>query len=251
MSLPLSYAGWYPLAIAMKVLLSFAHPDDETFSVAGTVIQLVRAGHRVSLLTATFGQMGLSADIKVDSPEHLGRIRKQEMENAAKITGISTIHYFGLMDGQLYKYRVITLANKILQILKDEKPEVVITFDKKGASNHPDHIKMSYATTHAFKEYMKKTNKHVRLYHTATPRSYYVQYEKAGLETNTGFGQAKGVYDSHITTTIDISDVFQLKLKALECHKTQAKDVARYKSRMEHVDLKKEYLKLIAENTII
>lgn len=235
----------------MKVLLSFAHPDDETFSVAGTVTKLVKSGHKVSLITATYGQMGLSADIKVDSPEHLGQIRKKEMEEAAKITGISKIHYFGLMDGELYKSKITTLADKILPVMMDEEPDIVITFEKKGGSNHPDHIRMSYATTHAFKEYMKSSKKHVRLYHTVTPRSYYVQYEKAGLETNTGFGQAKGVYDSHITTTVDISDVFELKLNALNCHRTQGKDVVRYKSRLKHVDLKKEYLKLMIENGVI
>jgi LmbE family N-acetylglucosaminyl deacetylase len=234
----------------MKILLSFAHPDDETFSVAGTVIKMFKAGYKISLITATYGQMGLSADIKVDSPEHLGRIRKGEMEEAAKITGISKIHYFGLMDGELYKQKITALADKILPVMLEEKPDIVITFEKKGGSNHPDHIRMSYATTHAFKEYLKSAKKLIRLYHTVTPRSYYVQYEKAGLETNTGFGHAKGVYDSHITTTIDISDVFELKLKALACHKTQSKDVARYKSRHEHVDLKKEFLKLMIENGI-
>lgn len=234
----------------MKILLSYAHPDDETFSVAGTVIKLVKAGHQVSLITSTYGQMGLSADIEVKGPEELGQIRKKEMENAAKITGISKIHYFGLMDGELYKYRVTTMANKILPIMQQEKPDIVITFEKKGGSNHPDHIKMSYSTTHAFRDYMKKIDKHVRLYHTVTPRSYYTQYEKSGLGTNTGFGNAKGVYDSHITTTVDISDVFELKLKAIECHQTQAKDVARYKTRMKQVDLKKEFFKLIIENSI-
>lgn len=235
----------------MKILLSFAHPDDETFSIAGTVIKLVKSGHQVSLITSTFGQMGLSADIKVSGPEELGQIRKKEMEEAAKITGISKIHYFGLMDGELYKSKITTLANKILPIMILEQPDIVITFEKKGGSNHPDHIRMSYATTRAFKEYMKNSSKQVKLYHTVTPRSYYVQYEKSGLETNTGFGHAKGVYDSHITTTTDISDVFDLKLKALDCHKTQMKDVLRYKSRMDHVDLKKEYLKLILENGIV
>lgn len=234
----------------MKVLLSYAHPDDETFSVAGTVIKLVKVGHQVSLITATYGQMGLSADIKVSGPDELGQIRKAEMENAAKITGISKIHYFGLMDGELYKYRVSAMADKILPIMLQEEPDIVLTFEKKGGSNHPDHIKMSYSTTHAFREYMKKSKKQVKLYHTVTPRSYYTQYEKSGLGTNTGFGNAKGVYDSHITTTVDISDVFELKLKAIECHKTQAKDVGRYKTRMEQVDLKKEFFKLIAENSI-
>ena len=235
----------------MKVLLSFAHPDDETFSSAGTIIKLVKAGHQVSLITATYGQMGLSADIKVDGPEHLGQIRKQEMEDAAKVTGISKIHYFGLMDGELYQERTSLLAEKVLEIMRDERPDIVITFDKKGGSNHPDHIKMSAATTRAFKSYIQKIKKYVRLYHTATPRSYFKTYLKAGLVTDTGFGQAKGVHDSTITTSVDITDVFNLKMQALEHHQTQAKDVARYKTRLEYVNLKKEYFRLVLESGII
>lgn len=234
----------------MKVLLSFAHPDDETFAVAGTVIKLVKNSHRVSLITSTYGQMGLSADIKVSGPEELGQIRQQEMENAAKITGISRIHYFGLMDGDLNKLRISTLTNRILPIMLDEQPDIVITFDKNGGSNHPDHIRMSNASTSAFREYMKKSQKYVRLYHTVIPRSYYVLYEKMGV-ANTGFGLPKGVPDSQITTTVDISDVFEIKLQAIECHKTQAKDMERYKTRMGQVDLKKEFFKLIAENSLI
>jgi LmbE family N-acetylglucosaminyl deacetylase len=234
----------------MKVLLSFAHPDDETFTLAGSIIKWVKAGHQISLITATYGQMGLSADIKVDSPEHLGQLRKVEMENAAKITGISKIHYFGLMDGDLQNESDASLIDKILLIMQEEKPDVVITFEKNGGSNHPDHIKMSAVTTQAFKEYLADSKKHVRLYHTVTPQSYYAEYVKAGV-ANTGFGTPKGVPDEQITTFLDVTDVFDLKMKAIECHKTQWKDVERYKSRMHQVDLKKEFLQLIAENAVI
>ncbi len=234
----------------MKVLLSFAHPDDETFTLAGSIIKWVKSGVQVSLITATYGQMGLSADIKVDSPDHLGQIRKGEMEEAAKITGISKIHYFGLMDGELENEETSELVNKIGAIIEEEKPDVVITFEKNGGSNHPDHIKMSLASTMAFKDYLKKTKKHVRLYHTVTPQSYYAEFAKAGV-ANTGFGEPKGVSDEQITTILDVTDVFDLKMKAIECHKTQWKDVERYKSRMQQVDLKKEFLQLILENEIV
>lgn len=234
----------------MKVLLSYAHPDDETFTLAGSIIKWVKSGHQVSLITATYGQMGLSADIKVESPEHLGQIRKGEMENAAKITGISKIHYFGLMDGELEKEPTDQLVGHISSIIQSEQPDVVITFEKNGGSNHPDHIKMSLASTIAFKHYLKHSKKHVRLYHSVTPQSYYAEFAKAGV-ANTGFGEPKGVPDEHITTIIDVTDVFDLKMKAIESHKTQWKDVERYKSRMQQVDLKKEFLQLIAENNIL
>lgn len=231
----------------MKILLVFAHPDDESFSCSGTLIKLVSQGAQISLITATYGQMGLSAEIQVSSPEELGEIRKKELQEVAKIIGIKKIHFFGLMDGQLFKYPLKTLVKKILPIMGEESPDVVITFDKKGGSNHPDHIKISKAATDAFGEYMKRVKKYVRLYHTVTPRSYYAKYKKAGL-ANTGFGTPNGVLDSQITTRVDISDVFDQKMRVLACHKTQMKDVDRYKKRGELVDLKVEFFKLIAEN---
>jgi len=234
----------------MKILLSFAHPDDETFTLAGSIIKWVKSGAKVSLITATYGQMGLSADIAVESPTHLGQIRKGEMEGAAKITGISKIHYFGLMDGELKNESDDELTDKILSIMKDEQPDVVITFEKNGGSNHPDHIKMSAVTTQAFSKYLSDSKKHVRLYHTVIPQSYFAEFAKAGV-ANSGFGEPKGVPDEHITTILDVTDVFDLKIKAIECHKTQWKDVERYKSRMQQVDLKKEFLQLIAENAVI
>lgn len=234
----------------MKVLLSFAHPDDETFTLAGSIIKWVKSGAKVSLITATYGQMGLSADITVESPTHLGQIRKSEMEGAAKITGISKIHYFGLMDGELKNESDDELIDKVLSIMKDEQPDVVITFEKNGGSNHPDHIKMSAVTTQAFSQYLSDSKNHVRLYHTVIPQSYYAEFAKAGV-ANSGFGEPKGVPDDQITTILDVTDVFDLKMKAIECHKTQWKDVERYKSRMQKVDLKKEFLQLIAENLVI
>jgi N-acetylglucosamine malate deacetylase 2 len=233
----------------MKVLLVYAHPDDESFSCSGTLIKLAQKGAQISLITATYGQQGLTGPYKVKTLDEVGEIRKKELEQAAKIIGIQKIHYFGMMDGTLYKYRITTLAKKVLPVMKDENPDIVITFEKKGGSNHPDHIRMSYAATHAFREYMAASKKHVRLYHTVTPRSYYVRYEKLGL-ANTGFGSPKGVLDSHITTKVDISDVFDQKLKVLACHKTQEKDVERYLTRGKHVDLKVEFFKLIAENAL-
>lgn len=239
----------YSKVTEMKILLIFAHPDDEAFSSSGTMIKAIQKGAEVSLITATLGQAGQTGELKVDSPDELGEIRKKELEAAAKIIGIQKIHFFNLMDGELYKYKIKTLSRKILPIMEQIQPDIVITFEKRGGSKHPDHIKISYAATHAFREYMPKAKKHVRLYHTVTPRSYFVQYEKLGL-ANSGFGMPKGVYDSHITTKIDVSNVFDQKMKALECHKSQSKDIERYKKRGEHVNLKIEFFKLIDENGI-
>ncbi len=231
-------------------LFVFAHPDDETFATGGTIKKLVNSGVTVKLITATTGQSGQYGDVKVNSPKHLGEIRKLELENAAKILGLSEIFYLGLYDGELYKEKVASLAKKILEIIEKEEPDIVITFEKHGGSNHPDHKKISASTTAAFKNYLQKSKKYVRLYHTAQPRSYLKRYADIGL-LNTGFGNPKGVNDADITTSVDISDVYELKSKAAMCHKTQSEDWKRFLKRAEHVNLKIEYFKLILENSLI
>lgn len=234
----------------MKALFIFAHPDDETFGTGGTIVKLFKKGVIVNVITATTGQAGQTGEYGKITPSRLGEIRKKEQSEAARILGISKTYYLGLMDGQLYKYRITKLAGMLLPLIKEENPDLVVTFEKHGASNHPDHKRISYAATRAFKEYMKSAKKHVRLYHIAVPKSYLVEYEKAGIMM-TAFGKPRGTADRHITTVMDISGVFEIKDKAARCHISQKKDWERFLKRMEHVDLKKEFFELIAENTLI
>lgn len=234
----------------MKALFIFAHPDDETFGTGGTIARLVKEGIEVSVITATSGQAGMTGKYGDIAPDELGKIRQKEQAEAAKILGVSKTRYLGLMDGQLYKYKVRELADILLPLIKEENPDIVVTFEKHGASNHPDHKKISYSATHAFREYMKFANKHVRLYHLAVPKSYLAIYEKAGLSMKT-FGKAHGTHDKHITTVIDTTEVFRIKDKAARAHKTQASDWERFIKRMDIVDLKKEYFELIAENNLV
>lgn len=234
----------------MKILLIFAHPDDETFSSGGSIARMVKKGAKIKLITATYGQAGQTGEYGKITPEELGEIRKKEQEEACRILGISKVYHFGMMDGQLYKYRVATLVKKILPIIKKESPDVVVTFEKGGGSNHPDHKKISAAATEAFKGYMVISKKRVRLYHTVMPKSHLKAMVKAGIDSF-GFGKLKGVMDSNVTTIVDVSETFEIKKKAAYCHKSQMKDVERFLKIAEAVGYKKEFFRLILENQIV
>jgi N-acetylglucosamine malate deacetylase 2 len=233
----------------MKIIFIFAHPDDETFSNGGTISKLTKNGHTVKLITATKGEAGEPGNPPITTKENIGKVREQELLNAAKILGISQIFFLGFIDGTLKNIPQNKLQIKIMQILNKEKPDVVITFDKTGASNHPDHIAISKAATASFTKYMKKQTKHIRLYHTANPKSNIVIMQKAGIAYN-AFGKTEGTADEYITTRIDISQFFKYKVKALKCHKTQHQDWERYLKREFVIDLKTEYFQLISENNI-
>ncbi len=226
----------------------FAHPDDESFSSGGTIAKLAKLRHNIILITATKGEEGLIGDPPVTTKENVGKTREQELRLASKILGIKKVKFLGFIDATLSKC-ISALKPKILKILQKELPDIVVTFDKHGGSNHPDHIAISKSTTQAFEKYMKLSKKHVRLYHTATPRSYLKKYDKEGL-SYTVFGKIKGTKNSDITTIVDIGETFSLKVAALKMHKTQNKDVDRYLKRSKIVNLKKEFFKLIRENNL-
>jgi N-acetylglucosamine malate deacetylase 2 len=234
----------------MKALLIFAHPDDETFGCGGTIAKLVQEGAAVNLITATTGQAGMTGIHGDITPEELGKVREKEHAEAAKILEISKIHYLGLMDGAVSETSVEELVKMLMPLIGEENPDLVITFEKNGASNHPDHKQMSKAATEAFKQWMGTVKKHVRFYYLSVPVSYLKAYEKAGLSMK-AFGEALGTSDEDITTVVDISGTFEIKDKAARKHVSQASDWERFIKRMDIVDLKKEYFELAAENTLI
>ncbi len=233
----------------MKFTFVFAHPDDETFSSGGTIAKLTKQKHKVTLITATKGEAGEPGNPPITTREKIGEVREQELRRAAKILGISNIHFLGFIDGKVRYTRNKKLEGKILSILKKENPDVVITFDKSGGSNHPDHKAISRATTKIFEEYKKFAKKHVRLYHTAMPRSFVKRFEKQGLGYS-AFGKVRGVTDKNITTLVDIEKTLSTKIKALKEHKTQHQDWERFLKRVDVVNFKHEFFKLIDENEL-
>ena len=232
----------------MKIIFVFAHPDDESFSSGGTIVSLKNNHATIKLITATKGEGGETNGIC--KKEELGSIREKELKRAAKVLGIDEIFFLGYKDGTLINIPKNKLIQEILKILKYENPDIIITFDKNGGSNHPDHKTISKAATYAFMEFSKSSKKRVALYHTAIPQSYLKRYKKSGLEYK-AFGEMIGTPDERITTVIDIKNTYSKKIKALMHHKTQQKDVERYLKRGKFVDLKKEFFRLISESSFI
>ncbi|MCL6096810.1 MAG: PIG-L family deacetylase [Patescibacteria group bacterium] len=233
----------------MKFLFVFAHPDDETFSSGGTIAKLTAAKHKVKLITATKGEAGEPGNPPITTREKIGEVREQELRRAAKILGISDIFFLGFIDGKVRYARNKKLEGKILSIFKKEKPDVIITFDKTGGSNHPDHKAIGKATTNVFFDYKGLVDKHVRLYHTAMPRSFVKEFEKQGLGYN-AFGKVRGVADKNITTLVDIEKTLNTKIKALKEHKTQHQDWERFLKRMGKIKFQYEFFKLVDENKL-
>lgn len=227
-----------------KILLVFAHPDDESFSCAGTVIHYVRNGTIVKLICATRGEAGTIGEPPVCLPEELGEVRTQELKTAAKIISIKQIFFLGLRDGTLTMFSLRFLANLIAPILIREKPDLVITFAKTGISGHDDHIVISKAATLAFKRYVKAIKHKAKLYYTTLPQSMVEEMRKKGMIKDVFRRTFQGTPDKEITIKRDIRDTLQTKIKALMSHKTQNKDWQRYLKRMKNGYSNYEYFVL-------
>ena len=195
------------------LLLVFAHPDDESSSVAGTTAKYAQRGVSVDLICATRGEKGTRLDVPPDVDTAVAR--EAGLRIAAGITGIRDIYLLGYMDGDLERVSVGEVANRVMKIMEKVQPEVVITFGPDGISGHPDHKAISQATTIAFEMLAESGNGPRKLYYVTIPESALAEI---GNEDLNGI---KTRPDDEVTTTINITGHLDTKIRALEAHSSQ------------------------------
>ncbi len=256
-----------------KLLLAFAHPDDESFACAGTVAKYVASGWTVHLVCATRGEAGSGGPYGEVSPENLGNIRQKELEEAGKLLGISSITFLGYKDGTLFGLNPGELEDKLYQQISGFAPDAVITFEPNGISNHPDHTKICLSTTYAFQKYARDVaiahgeieirisqrgrrslleadteegkQAEPRLYYACMPESVAAYLKKQKNIPTESFGKPwVGTPDKLVTTVIDIKRFKSKKIYALLAHKSQQSDVDRFLSLPTQPLIQQEYFLL-------
>ncbi len=196
-----------------SLLLVFAHPDDESSSVAGTTAKYTQLGVPVDLICATRGEKGTRLDVPPDVDT--ATAREAGLRVAADITGIRNIYFLGYVDGDLEKADIGEVADRIVNIMRKVQPEIVITFGPDGISGHPDHRAISKATTAAFELLMESVNGPRKLYYVTIPESALTEIRNEDID---------GVItrpDEEVTTIINISEQLDTKIRALESHSSQ------------------------------
>lgn len=146
-----------------KTMVFFgAHPDDEAFGVGGTLARYAAAGVKVYYACATRGEAGEAAPEYLKGYATMGDMRWAEMECSARILGLAGIIHLGYRDSGMpgskdNKHPEALIAAPLervngsaVKVIRDIKPEVVITFDPIGGYRHPDHIAVHNATAKAF-----------------------------------------------------------------------------------------------------
>jgi LmbE family N-acetylglucosaminyl deacetylase len=131
------------------LLFVFAHPDDESFSGAGTAMKYAAAGARVVLVTATLGERGKCGDPPICPAEELPAVRERELRTAAGIIGFHDLVLLHHRDRELADVPPDEIRRTLVAIVRRERPAVVFTFDPNGFNVHPDHVAVSRFTSDA------------------------------------------------------------------------------------------------------
>lgn len=126
----------------------WAHPDDEAYLSAGLMIRAVEAGHRVVCVTATKGEAGFPADDGRSAPERMA-LRESELAGCLSVLGVTEHRWLGYGDGRCAEVPDGQVATSLAAIIREVRPDAVLTFGPDGGTGHPDHIAACRWTTRA------------------------------------------------------------------------------------------------------
>ncbi|GCE30262.1 mycothiol S-conjugate amidase [Dictyobacter alpinus] len=233
-----------------------AHPDDEVFGTGGTFAYYNEQGVRTVLVTATLGEEGEIVDPALDEQAkaamfpRLGEVRREELKQAVAALDIQESRLLGFRDSGMagrdsnqhpdsfHQANFAEAVKRLVALIREFKPQVIVTYDAFGGYGHPDHIQANRITNAAFDaageprcypELNLPPWQPSRLYYTAMPRSFMVQAMKAAQESgepgpwnNPEMNTAiMGTPDEQISTRIDVRKYIDKKIQALTAHKTQ------------------------------
>ena len=219
------------------LLIVHAHPDDESISTGGAMLKARAGGHRVVLVTATRGEAGeiYNMDPETTRP-HLGEVRTKELETAARILGVNRGEFLDYRDSGMagtaenedprsfHQAPIEEAAGKLAAILREEKPDVVVTYDQDGTYGHPDHIKAHHVTNAALDLLEKEGWRPRKLYYMAIPRSLMQQFREQlpeeAQQDDIG-SRIIGTPDELVTTKVDVSEYVDRKRDAFRAHVSQ------------------------------
>ena len=137
----------------LKVLTFFAHPDDETMFLGGTLAFLTERGVEVYFVCATRGEGGERGDPPICLQEELGFVREEELRCAVNVLGGSSLKFFDYQDpqvgpdGELYPFTndLDGLIDRLIKEIIKTKPQVILTHGIEGEYGHPGHVQAHQA----------------------------------------------------------------------------------------------------------
>ncbi|MGI8882263.1 MAG: N-acetyl-1-D-myo-inositol-2-amino-2-deoxy-alpha-D-glucopyranoside deacetylase [Jatrophihabitans sp.] len=244
-----------------RLLLVHAHPDDETIGTGATIAHYVAAGAQVTVLTCTLGEWGEIlvpelAELEATRGDQLGGYRMGEMAAAMTALGVVDHRYLGAPGRYRDSGMIGTSANSdprafwrgatdsevfdaavddLLTVIRDVRPQVVVTYNPGGGYGHPDHMMAHRVSTEAVRRAADPGHRPdlgaewtvSKFYWTARPTSvlagqldelrampgpYDVPVDAAELPSDE---------DALVTSRVDASEQTSAKVAAMRCHATQ------------------------------
>ncbi len=247
-----------PLDHPHRVMLVHAHPDDEVISTGGTMAHYASEHALVTLITCTLGEEGEVVvpelrHLAADQDDQLGPRRIEELAAACEALGVQDHRFLGGAgrwrdSGMMglptndrpdcfWQADLAEATRDLVAIMREVRPQVVITYDENGGYGHPDHIQAHRVALAAYERCsdpsyepgLGVTWQPSKLYYTAIPRSQFREGMKAlreqGHETPFEEGDEPSfiVDDELVTTSIDTADQIPAKVAAMRAHASQIK----------------------------
>jgi N-acetyl-1-D-myo-inositol-2-amino-2-deoxy-alpha-D-glucopyranoside deacetylase len=252
-------------APARRLLLVHAHPDDESLGTGATMARYVDEGVHVTLVTCTSGEEGevvlpSLAHLAADKDDALGPHRQIELAAAMQVLGVTDHRFLGgpgaYRDSGMmgtpsndrsecfWRADLLEAARHLVKVIREVRPQVLVTYDDFGGYGHPDHINAhrvamyaaALAAAASFAPELGKPWDITKIYWTAFPRSVFLAQARraieAGMENPLGEfdlddaaavdgAMPWAVDDALVTTAIDGQDFVSRKVDALKAHATQ------------------------------
>jgi LmbE family N-acetylglucosaminyl deacetylase len=231
----------------LSLLGVFAHPDDEEL-MGGVYAQAASEGIRTGLICATRGEKGEISDPALATAENLGEVREHELRAACAVLGIKHLWFLDYKDSGMagtpenddpqcfLRSSEDEALEKIVRIVRDFRPTVMVTFDETGAYGHPDHLTIERLSIAAFEAAGDPARlptagdswRPARLYYSGFPRSAMMKWVELARQHDPShmFAQldasAMGIEDTRITNKVDVSRWRDVKRQARKMHRTQA-----------------------------
>lgn len=220
---------------SLKLLVVFAHPDDESMGMGGALAKYSAEGVDTHLVCASRGERGwFGPEGEHPGFEILGQTRSAELQNAVTALGMKSLNFLGYIDGDVDKADHAEAISRIVTHIRRIKPQVVVTFPPDGNYGHPDHIAIGQFTSAAIvcaadSSYKDSDNLSARrvskLYYMVDGENFVnLVSSVVGDITFPVDDQLRGEIpwkEWMITTRIDMAEHCGAAWEAIQCHKSQ------------------------------
>ncbi|MFI0729488.1 N-acetyl-1-D-myo-inositol-2-amino-2-deoxy-alpha-D-glucopyranoside deacetylase [Streptomyces sp. NPDC021225] len=248
-----------PVLPARRLLLVHAHPDDESINNGASMAKYAAEGAHVTLVTCTLGEEGeiippALAHLAADRDDALGPHRIGELAVAMKALGVSDHRFLGgpgryrdsgMMGAPqndrpqcFWRAEVDEAAAHLVEVVREMRPQVLVTYDPHGGYGHPDHIQAHRVAMRAaelaaepvYRRDLGNPHEIDKIYWNCVPRSEleegFARLRAAGAEApfprTASAEDVPGVVDdARVTTTVVGAAYAGAKAEAMRAHATQ------------------------------